>query len=113
MLILDKGSSLHTLSHIGLSRRRIGAIFWWESIFVTLIGALSGMILGVVVSLLQEKFSIIKLAGDPENLIIQAYPVRVEWLDLAVTMLPIAVIGLFAAWISGAFAKNRIHKIIV
>ena len=109
MLILDKGSSIHTLSNIGLSRKRIGLIFWWESILVTLCGAVAGLILGLVVSLLQEKFSIIKLAGDPESLIIQAYPVRVEWLDLAVTMVPIVIIGLITAWISDSFAKARLR----
>lgn len=108
MLILDKGSSIHTLSHIGLSKRKVGKIFWWESILVTAFGAIAGLILGLIVSLLQEKFSILKLAGDPEALIIQAYPVRVEWTDLWVTLIPIVVIGLIAAWISSTFAKGRL-----
>lgn len=110
MLILDKDNNLHTLSHLGLNRWRVGNIFWWESLLVTLCGALSGLILGLVISLLQEKFSIIKLAGDPENLVIQAYPVKVEWLDLLVTLIPITIIGLIAAWISFSFAKARVRK---
>ena len=109
MIILDKGNNLHTLSHIGLSRRRIGNIFWWESILVTLFGALSGLVLGLVVSLLQEKFGLLKLAGDPRNLVMRAYPVRVEWLDLLVTMVPIAIIGILTAWISYSFAKSKIR----
>ena len=108
MLILDKGSNLHTFYNMGLSRRRIGNIFWWESILVTLCGGVAGLIIGVVVSLLQEKFGIIKLAGDPEALIMTAYPVRVEWLDLAATSVPVLIIGLFTAWISKAFAKGRV-----
>ena len=107
MIILDKGNNLYTLSHLGMSRRRIGNIFWWESILVTLWGAIAGLILGLVISLLQEKFSLLKLAGDPENLVMQAYPVRVEWLDLLVTMIPISVIGLITAWISFSFAKAK------
>ena len=111
MLILDKGNSIHTLSHIGLSRRRVGNIFWWESILVTLFGAGAGLILGLVVSLLQEKFSLLKLAGDPESLVIQAYPVKVEWLDLGVTLIPIVIIGLITAWISEAFARGRLRRL--
>ena len=111
MLILDKGSSINTLSWIGLSRRRVGNIFWWESILVTLTGAVAGLVLGLCLSLLQEKFSLIKLSGDPDSLIIQAYPVKVEWLDLLVTLIPIIVIGVITAWISEAFAKARIQKI--
>ena len=110
MIILDKGSSIQTLSHLGLSRGRVGNIFWWESIIITFIGAGAGLILGVVISLIQEKFSLIKLAGDPESLVIQAYPVKVEWLDLLVTMVPIVAIGLVTAWISLAFAKTRLKR---
>ena len=110
MIILDKGNNLHTLSNLGLSRRRIGNIFWWESILVTLCGAFVGLILGLVISLLQEKFSLLKLAGDPESLVLQAYPVRVEWLDLGITMIPIAIIGLITAWISFTFAKVKVRS---
>lgn len=107
MLIIDKGSSLDTLSKIGLDSRRIGTIFLWESLLVTFLGGGIGLVLGVIVSLLQEKFGILKLAGDPENLVIQAYPVRVEWIDLGVTLIPILVIGLVTAAISSSFARSK------
>lgn len=110
MLILDKGNSILTLSHLGMSRNRVGRIFWWESVLVTLSGALSGLVLGVIVSLIQEKYGLIKLAGDPESLVILAYPVKVEWVDLAVTMVPVVIIGLITAWISQAFATSRLRQ---
>lgn len=111
MLILDKGASIRTLSHIGMRRRRIGNIFWWESLLVTLFGAVAGIILGVLISLIQEKFGVIKLAGDPDSLVMLAYPVRLEWLDIGITMIPIAVIGLISAWISHAFARSRVPRL--
>lgn len=109
MIILDKGNSLHTLSHLGMSKRRIGAIFAWESLLVTFIGGGTGLVLGIMISLMQEKFSILKLVGDPENLVLQAYPVRVEWLDILATSVPILIIGLIAAWISAVFARGRVE----
>lgn len=109
MIILDKGNNLHTLSHLGLSKGRIGNIFWWESILVTLCGGIAGLVIGLAISLLQEKFSLLKLAGDPENLVMRAYPVRVEWMDLLITMIPIAIIGIITAWISYSFAKSKIR----
>lgn len=111
MLILDKGGALHTLTYIGMSKAKVGRIFWWESILVTLWGAVAGLILGLCVSLLQEKYELIKLSGDPDSLVIHAYPVRVEWLDLGATAIPIVIIGLIAAWISQAFAKARLKRI--
>lgn len=110
MIVLDKGQALNTLWHIGLSKKRIGTVFWWESILVTLTGAGIGLVIGVVISLIQEKFSIIKLAGDSESLVIHAYPVRVEWFDLGVTLVPVIIIGLITAWISEAFAKGRLKR---
>ena len=110
MLIVEKQNSLATLSDLGMSRRRIGGIFWWESILVTLTGAISGIILGVGISLLQEKYSLIKLAGDPESLVMQAYPVKVEWLDLAITCIPVAVIGIITAFISRGFAISQVRQ---
>lgn len=108
MLIIEKRASITTLSDIGMSRRRIGAIFWWESLLVTFAGGVCGLILGVCLSLIQEKYSIIKLAGDPSALIIRAYPVVVEWLDLAITAIPIFLIGLLCAFISRRFAMSEI-----
>lgn len=110
MIILDKNISLQTLSNIGLNRFRIGNIFWWESLLITFIGAGIGLVIGVIVSLLQEKFELLKLAGDPESLVIQAYPVKLEWLDLGVTLIPILIIGVVTAWISFTFARSRIQR---
>lgn len=111
MLIVEKQSSLTTLSDIGMSKRNIGRIFWWESILVTLAGALSGIFLGVALSLLQEKFGFIKLAGDPESLVILSYPVVVEWVDLAITIIPIFIIGIITAYISRGFAISQVRTI--
>ncbi|MCH5229636.1 MAG: ABC transporter permease [Muribaculaceae bacterium] len=110
MIILDKGNSIHTLSFLGLTKGRIGRIFWWESWLVTFWGAFIGLALGLVISLIQEKFSLLKLAGDPESLVMQAYPVKVEWLDLCITLIPVAAIGLVTAWISDLFARSRLKK---
>ena len=110
MLIVEKENSLKTLSDIGLSKSRIGRIFVWESLFVTLFGAISGIVLGVILCLLQENFSLIKLAGDPDSLVLQAYPVKLEWIDLAVTFAPVMLIGLITALISRSFAKSVVTQ---
>lgn len=108
MLIIEKQSSMATMSTLGMNRRQIGKTFWWESIYVSLAGGIGGIILGVALCLIQEKFGLIKLGGDPDILVIQAYPVIVEWSDLFVALIPVAVIGIITAWISAAFARSRI-----
>lgn len=108
MLVSDKQQSIRTFHSLGMTRRDVGCIFWWESIFITLVGALSGIILGVILCLLQQHFGFIRMNGDPSSLVISVYPVALQISDIAVTMVPVALIGIITAWISARFAKSRI-----
>lgn len=110
MLIIEKQQSMETLAALGMSRKRIGNTFWWESVFVSLAGGLSGLLLGLLLCLLQQHFGLIKLGGDPDSLVITAYPVKVEWPDLAVAAAPVLLIGLLSAAIAAAFARSRASK---
>lgn len=107
MLVLEKEHNLSTLSAMGMSRRRIGGIFAWESMIVALIGGLAGVVLGVVLCLLQQHFGLIRV-GDGVSTIITAYPVRLEAMDLLVTMVPVLLIGAATAMITAAFARKRV-----
>lgn len=106
MLVIEKRDSIRTFRAIGMSRRRIAAVFRWESMFVTLSGGVSGLILGVTLCMLQQHFGLIKLAGDPEAMIVSAYPVALEWTDVAISALPVILIGACTALIAGHEASR-------
>lgn len=108
MLIIEKQSSMSTMSALGMTKGKIGKIFWWESLYVSLTGGIGGITLGVALCLIQEKFGIIKLGGDPDLLVVHAYPVIVEWTDLIIAFIPVIIIGMITACISAAFARSRI-----
>lgn len=108
MLILEKQSSMATLSAIGMTRKNIGATFWWESVFVSLVGGISGITAGLALCLIQQHFGLIKLSGDPDSLVINAYPVKVEATDIFISLLPVILIGIITASIASAFARSRI-----
>lgn len=108
MLVLEKRESLKTLRSLGMTGRSVESVFRWESLFVTLMGGLAGIALGVGLCMLQESFGLIRLNGDPDSLIVSAYPVEVRLSDLAVVFVPVLVIGLLTGWISGRFARSRI-----
>lgn len=108
MLVIEKEDALSTFTAMGMSRRRIGSIFAWESIYVSLAGGLTGVLLGVGLSLLQQHFGFIKIGGDPSAAIIHAYPVQVEATDVTVTLVPVIIIGLITAAITAAFARSRV-----
>ncbi len=107
MLVLEKENSLSTLSTLGMSRRRIGSIFAWESYMVALLGGIAGIIIGVVLCLLQEHFGLIRI-GDGISTILSAYPVSLRFTDILITFIPIAVMGGITALITARFARSRV-----
>jgi lipoprotein-releasing system permease protein len=98
MLILDKQKDIGILRSLGARDAVIKQIFFFEGLLITLSGALTGLILGLAVCFLQEKFGLIKLQGGG-SFIISAYPVKMIATDFLYVFLTIALIGTAAAWI--------------
>ncbi|MBD5194955.1 MAG: hypothetical protein HDS87_04450 [Bacteroidales bacterium] len=110
MLVIQKEDALSTFSSLGMSRKQISSIFGWESLYVTLAGGVTGVILGVILTLLQQNFGLIKIAGDPTATTISVYPVKLMWTDILVTLVPILIIGGITALITMRFAASRIEQ---
>ncbi|MDE7408467.1 MAG: ABC transporter permease [Muribaculaceae bacterium] len=108
MLVLEKQDSMQTMSAIGMNRKGIASVFRWESVLVSLIGAVIGLVSGALLCLLQEQFGFITIANSGMEGIPMAYPVRLEITDLFITIIPIALITAICAWVAGSFAKSRI-----
>lgn len=109
MLVLEKDKALGTLSALGMPKRKIGSVFFWESIYVGLIGGIAGILLGVVLCLLQQQFGFITIAAGADA-IVRAYPVELHLSDVFVTLLPVAAVTLAAAAITSRFARQRIAR---
>ncbi len=107
MLVLEKQKSMATLRALGLSRKKTGRIFFWQSLYICGIGGFAGILIGIALCLIQQQFGIIKLQGNPSDLIVPAYPVKLEFQDIIITLLPIIAIGVITALITSAFASSR------
>lgn len=107
MLVIEKEGALATLNSLGMSKKRIGAIFAWESLYVSLAGGLAGIALGVALCLIQQHFGLIRIAGSPGSTLIDAYPVRLAGADLLLTLVPVITIGLLTAAVTARFARSR------
>lgn len=112
MLIIDKESSIVTMSTLGMRKGRIGAIFGWQTMYVSVGGGIIGIVVGLVLCLIQEHFGLIKLAGDAEMMVISSYPVTVVWSDLIAVFIPVVVIGLITSRISASFASGKAKNAI-
>lgn len=98
MLILEKKKDVNILRSMGATEQLIQRIFVLEGIFISMIGAIGGLILGLLVCWAQIQFGLVKL-NSGGSYIIQSYPVEVQPMDVLYVFLVVAAIGLLAAWL--------------
>ncbi|MGL5317751.1 MAG: FtsX-like permease family protein [Bacteroidales bacterium] len=98
MLILEKKEDMTTLRNLGADRSLIMQIFLVEGWLISATGAISGILVGIFLCWIQQTFGIIKL-GTSGMFIVDAYPVKVELIDVIAVTLVVSVIGFITAWI--------------
>jgi len=96
MLIIDKREDIRILSHLGADERTIRRIFLYEGWFISSLGAVIGLILGVAICLGQQHFGWLKLGSGTEY-VISAYPVAVQGTDVLLVAAIVLVLGFVAA----------------
>ena len=97
MLIIDKREDICILSHLGADETLIRRIFLFEGWLISSLGALCGMVLGVLLCLGQQHFGWIKL-GSGTQYIVSAYPVQVQAPDVLLVGLIVLALGFIAAY---------------
>lgn len=97
MLILDKKDDLATYKALGMTQKKIISIFQTEGRLITGLGAFTGLVLGTALCLLQEKFGFITL-GDSGSYVVDAYPVKLVFSDMAWIMITVILIGYIASY---------------
>lgn len=97
MLILDKQANADTLRSLGATDGFVARIFIYEGNLIALLGALVGLVLGVVLCLLQQEFGLIGLGGDGQ-FVVDAYPVRVKLTDLLLVLVSVVAVSAISVW---------------
>jgi lipoprotein-releasing system permease protein len=98
MLIIDKKADIQTLSHLGASQQMIRKIFLFEGWLISTLGAIGGLVVGLIVCLMQEHLGLLKL-GTGTEYIVSAYPVAVLTIDILIVAIVVLTLGFVAAWI--------------
>lgn len=104
MLIIEKKDDIGVLRSMGADDRLIKNIFVTEGWMISLLGIAAGLILGLLVCFLQQRFGIVKMPG---NFIVNAYPVEVRWTDVTVVVAGIALIGYLIALLPALFFRKE------
>ena len=110
LLIIEKDDSIATMRALGANDRQISRIFVLQGWLITLAGAVTGIVIGLILCLCQQQFGLLRLSGDPANMIISAYPVVVEWTDILVTLALVAAVGLLTSMVTALIMRRRLKN---
>ena len=110
MLILDKREDVETLRNLGADDRLIARIFLFEGRFISLFGALSGIVLGLLLCYIQQRFGIISLGGGNGSFIVDAYPVSVHVTDVVLIFITVITVGFLSVWYPVHYLTRRLLK---
>jgi ABC-type lipoprotein release transport system permease subunit len=97
LLIFEKRESIKTLRSMGADRTLINRIFIIEGWFISLAGAVCGIVFGIVLIWLQQTFGLVSF-GAEGNYVVNAYPVVLKWFDIFIVFITVSTMGLIAAW---------------
>lgn len=97
MLIIDKRDDVETLRNLGADERQLLRIFLFEGRMISCIGAVAGIVLGVLLCWLQQTFGLISL-GTSGSFIVDAYPVSVHFWDVALVFFTVVAVSFLSVW---------------
>ena len=106
MIIIDKRKDSSVLRFLGLPMSALRRMFVLEGVFIALAGALTGLLSGILVVSVQERFGLLKLGGGQGAFVIDAYPVELKLYDVGAVLLTVIVIGLLASSYAVWFAMR-------
>ena len=99
MHIIDKKADAATLRNLGATDKQIRSIFLFEGRIISAIGAVVGILLGLLLCWLQQEFGLVHMGDSAGSFVVNAYPVSVHYDDVAIVFVTVLLIGWAAAWI--------------
>ncbi len=97
MIVIEKRRDVGALRAMGVSAKNVRRIFLTEGALIGLVGAGAGLVLGLLLSWLQLQFGLVSLPGS-ESFLIDAYPVSIHPLDIALVTFAALGLCVAAAW---------------
>ena len=108
MLIVDKKDDVVTLRNLGASDKQIVRIFLFEGRLISAIGAIIGIIIGLVLCWAQQTFGLVKLGSSSGSFVVNAYPVSVHPEDVVLIFITVLVVGFLSVWYPVRYFAKRL-----
>ncbi len=103
MMILDKKSNLKTLFNLGSEIQDLKKVFLLQGTLLSVLGGIFGLILGIVVVVIQQKFQLIMITKT------LPYPVVFGFKNVLIVFVTIVLLGFLASLI----ASSRVTKKLI
>ncbi len=94
MLVLEKRKDIAILTAMGATPADVRKLFVSEGVLWSLVGGLSGLLLGCGICMVQQRWGIIKING---SFLVDAYPVKMMWTDVLLVLATVVAVGISAS----------------
>ncbi len=110
MLIIDKKDDVTTLRNMGASDKQITRIFLFEGRMISAIGAVIGILIGLLLCWLQQTYGLVSLGQSSGSFVVDAYPVSVHPSDVFIVLVTVLIVGFVAVWYPVRYFAKRLIK---
>lgn len=108
MLMIDKRDDIRTMYMLGAKMGDIRRVFLYEGRIIALCGTVIGTVVGLLLCWLQQTFGLIRLGSSVDTFIIDFYPIRVEWTDIALVFVTVIVVANVVSLIPVRYLSKKI-----
>ena len=108
MLIIDKKNDVLTLRNLGANDKQIVRVFLFEGRMISAIGAVAGILVGLLLCWLQQRYGIVGLGQSSGSFVVDAYPVSVHPEDILLVFVTVIAVGWTAVWYPVRYFAKRL-----
>lgn len=108
MLIIDKKTDVVTLRNMGADDKQITRIFLFEGRMISAIGAVIGILVGLLLCWIQQTYGIVALGQSSGSFVVDAYPVSVHPEDIVIVFFTVLAVGFIAVWYPVRYFARRL-----
>ena len=108
MLIIDKKNDVVTLRNLGASDKQIVRVFLFEGRMISSIGAVVGILIGLLLCWLQQEYGFVGLGRSSGSFVVDSYPVSVHPEDIVLVFITVIAVGWIAVWYPVRYFAKRL-----
>ena len=108
MLIIEKKKDVQTLRNLGATDRTLTLVFLFEGRMISALGAVVGILLGLLLCWLQQEFGLVPMGDSSGTFVVNAYPVSVHYSDVLIVFITVLAVGWAAAWYPVRYMSRRL-----